>query len=101
MLDFLATYLEQFTYTGIFVILLLCGLGLPLPEETVIIAGGFLAYKGYTNLYMTIVVLVVGALTGDVTIYSLGQKWGDKVLRFRSLRTFLTEDEVQKNQRVF
>ncbi|HWP48193.1 MAG TPA: DedA family protein [Candidatus Limnocylindrales bacterium] len=101
MLDLLSVYLEQFTYAGIFVVLLLCGLGLPLPEETVIVAGGFLAYKGYTNLYMTIVVLVIGALTGDGIIYLLGRKWGDRVLGIKFLHTFLTKDKIQKTREYF
>jgi len=101
MLDLVSVYLEQFTYVGIFIILLLCGLGLPLPEETVIIAGGFLAYKGYTNLYMTIAILVGGALVGDVIIYFLGRKWGDKVLRFKFLQAVLTEDKIQKTKEYF
>ena len=37
--------LQNFAYMGPFVGLLLCGIGLPLPEETFLLAAGILLHK--------------------------------------------------------
>ena len=45
----ISSYIEHFTYLGLFVILMLCGLGLPMPEDVALLVGGFLAHEGVTR----------------------------------------------------
>ncbi len=71
-------WLESFTYLGIFVLLMLCGLGVPLPEEPVLIAGGYVAYKGYTHLLPTILVSMAAILLGDLVAFYLGRRYGQE-----------------------
>jgi membrane protein DedA with SNARE-associated domain len=70
-----------FAYATVFLILLACGLGVPLPEDISLILGGFLAHKGAANLPMMMVVGFAGILAGDSLIFYFGRRLGSKVGR--------------------
>jgi membrane protein DedA with SNARE-associated domain len=55
-------------------------LGSFLEGESFLIAAGFLAKRGYLNLNLIIIVAMAGAYLGDVTLYFLGRKKGEKVI---------------------
>lgn len=66
-------------YATVFLILLACGLGVPLPEDISLILGGFLAHKGAASLPIMMVVGFVGILAGDSLIFYFGRRLGRKV----------------------
>ncbi len=82
MVAIVSTYLEHFTYIGILVVLVLCGLGLPVPEDAVLLTGGFLAHRGIVEYPVTLVVSFVGVITGDCSLYFLGRRFGTGLLRY-------------------
>ena len=45
---------EPYTYLLVFAILLLCGFGLPIPEDITLIAAGLMAYYGKANVFVMI-----------------------------------------------
>lgn len=84
-------FIEHFTYGGIFLVLLLGGLGAPIPEELPVLAAGALAREGVIRWWMGLGLCIVGVLAGDVVLYSAGHHWGDRLLRWRLVRGVLTE----------
>jgi membrane protein DedA with SNARE-associated domain len=70
-----------FAYGTVFLILLVCGLGVPLPEDISLILGGFLAHKGAASLPVMMVVGFAGILAGDSLIFNFGRKLGSNVGR--------------------
>lgn len=66
-------------YATVFLILLACGLGVPLPEDISLILGGFLAHKGAASLPIMMVVGFAGILAGDSLIFHFGRRLGTKV----------------------
>ncbi|HYH99982.1 DedA family protein [Hyalangium sp.] len=70
-----------FAYATVFLILLACGLGVPLPEDISLILGGFLAHKGAASLPVMMVVGFVGILAGDSLIFHFGRRLGANVGR--------------------
>ncbi len=68
-----------FAYGTVFLILLVCGLGVPLPEDISLILGGWLAHKGAANLPIMMVVGFAGILVGDSLIFNFGRKLGKNV----------------------
>ncbi|WP_224249822.1 DedA family protein [Hyalangium gracile] len=70
-----------FAYATVFLILLACGLGVPLPEDISLILGGFLAHKGAASLPVMMVVGFAGILAGDSLIFYFGRKLGKNVGR--------------------
>lgn len=65
-------------YSLVFIVLVVCGLGVPLPEDISLIFGGFLAYEGAVRLPWMMVVGFVGILVGDSLIYSAGRRMGNR-----------------------
>jgi membrane protein DedA with SNARE-associated domain len=70
-----------FAYATVFLVLLACGLGVPLPEDISLILGGFLAHKGAASLPIMMAVGFAGILAGDSLIFHFGRKLGSNVGR--------------------
>ncbi|WP_169975085.1 DedA family protein [Tautonia rosea] len=82
--------IERFGYIGIILLLVLGGLGLPVPEEVPIIVAAILSKKGAMWAPMAFGSCVLGVLIGDFIVYGLGYVYGERVLSFRLTRKFLT-----------
>lgn len=67
------SYLGQFSYLGIFVVMMFAGYGIPVPEEILLLLVGYLAGTEVNNVYLAIAVSVVGLLVGDIILYSLSR----------------------------
>jgi membrane protein DedA with SNARE-associated domain len=80
-----STYLEHFTYAGLLVVLVLCGLGLPIPEDAVLLTGGFLAHRGIVEYPVALAISFVGVITGDCSLFFLGRRFGTGILRYFGL----------------
>jgi membrane protein DedA with SNARE-associated domain len=82
-------------YVAIFAALLLCGLGLPLPEDIILIAGGILAYYGVCDVWTMIAVGLLGVMIGDGFVFWLGHHYGKKLLHRWPFRIFLDESKIK------
>jgi membrane protein DedA with SNARE-associated domain len=91
----LQAFVEQFTYVGIFAVLLLGSLGVPLPEEMPIIAAAVLSHEGIVRWWLAVPVCLGGVLSGDVVLYWIGRHWGEHVLNWRAVRLVLTPEREQ------
>jgi len=81
-------------------ILLLCGFGLPLPEDVILITGGYLAYSGYMDIRIFLVVAMAGVLLGDSTMFMIGKKTGNSILNHRFLSKFIKPFHIKKARAV-
>src|SRR4029077_690426 len=77
-------------YLGIALILILGGLGLPIPEEAPIIVAAVLTRNGTLSGPLAIAGCLGGVLIGDMVVYLLGFFYGEKVLSLRLTRRLLT-----------
>src|SRR6185312_12389182 len=82
-------------------ILLLCGLGLPLPEDITLFAAGLLSYYGVTQVWVMILVALVGVVLGDSTIFFLGHHFGRKLTRRWFFHKLLPDDRLLAVQAKF
>lgn len=82
MVGLISAYIEHFTYLGLFVVLVLCGLGLPIPEDVALLAGGYLVHRGVTRYPITLVVSLVGVVAGDNSLFFLGRRFGTGWVRY-------------------
>jgi membrane protein DedA with SNARE-associated domain len=82
--------IREFGYVGIGLILILGGLGLPIPEEAPIILAAILTRNGQMSVLPAVASCLLGVLLGDFVVYLLGYFYGEKVLRFPLTRRFLT-----------
>ena len=76
LLDLLLNFDGPMPYLIVLTILLLCGLGLPIPEDVTLIVAGLAAYYGVCNIWGMMAVCLFGVILGDVIIFTLGYKYG-------------------------
>ena len=91
----IAQFLEEFTYLGVFLVLFAAGLGVPMPEELPIMAGGVLAHEGVVRWWLMLPVCVLGVLSGDVVLYWIGRHWGERVLSWRVVRFVMSREREE------
>lgn len=80
-------WIAQYGYAGIFSLLVLGIVGLPVPDETLLVFSGYLVYRGQLHLLPTIAAAFLGSLCGISVSYTLGrltgyffiEKYGSKV----------------------
>ena len=80
----------QLGYLGIVLILILGGLGLPIPEEAPIILAAVLSKNGQLQWPLALASCLAGVLLGDMVVYFLGFFYGEKVLSLPLTRRLLT-----------
>lgn len=81
MLGLLETFFQQFGYFAVFWVLVLCGFGIPIPEDVTLVAGGVISGLGYTNVHIMVAVGLAGVLVGDGLMFLLGRHYGERILR--------------------
>jgi membrane protein DedA with SNARE-associated domain len=89
-------FIEHFTYGGVFLVLLLGGLGAPVPEELPVLAAGALASEAIVRWWIALPLCIVGVLAGDIALYWAGHHWGERLLRWRVVRVVLTEGRERR-----
>lgn len=103
-LTWVSVYLYDFGYYNYifaFGILILCGFGLPIPEDITLVAGGLVSGLKATNPHVMLVVCFAGVLLGDSTMYILGKTFGYKIQKFKPMRKILPPRRFAMVQRQF
>jgi membrane protein DedA with SNARE-associated domain len=95
----ISEFIEQFTYLGVFLVLLASGMGAPVPEEIPIAAGGALAQQGVIRWWMALPVCLAGVLAGDVILYWSGHHWGERILQWHVVRLVLSREREEALKR--
>ncbi len=76
-------YLHEYGYLAVFAALFLEDFGVPVPGETLLIAGSLLATKGQLNIFILLPVAWLAAVLGDNVGYAIGRYGGRAlILRF-------------------
>lgn len=94
--ELLINYAQHFTYIATFILLLLCGLGLPVPEEVLLVISGYVAYKGLTSLYLTGGVDLLGVIGGDLILFYIGRGWSKGIRGHNIIRRFIGDAGLEK-----
>jgi membrane protein DedA with SNARE-associated domain len=77
-------------YTWLGGILLLCGLGLPIPEDISLIAAGYFSWCKALQVSKAFLVCFAAVLAGDSLAFFLGRYFGRRVLASRLARKYFT-----------
>lgn len=100
-MEFLIEFFSSYGYWAVFLVLLACGFGLPIPEDVTLVSGGVISGLGYTNVHWMLVVSMLGVLVGDSTMYWLGRIYGEKIRQFPLIRNIVTEERYKMVQERF
>ncbi|MCS7164489.1 MAG: DedA family protein [Thermodesulfovibrio sp.] len=75
------TIIEQFSYFGLFFLLILGGLGVPFfPEDLVLIACGVMISVGIIKPVPAVLISYAGLILSDFMLYWAGRKFGRKIV---------------------
>ena len=101
LLQHLVTIFAENGYLAVFIALMICGAGLPLPEDITLVAGGVIAGLGYANVHAMVALAMFGVLLGDSAIFLLGHHYGARILQWRFVARVLTPGRYLKVQEKF
>ncbi|MGD8453866.1 MAG: DedA family protein [Phycisphaerae bacterium] len=95
--------MQQAFYPVLLGILVVASLGLPIPEDIPLIAAGVLLYKypGIASWTGTFGVALLGIMTGDLVLYTMGRWWGLGVVDHRFVRWLITPRRLEQARRHF
>ena len=100
-MEFLISFFSSYGYWAVFLVLIACGFGVPIPEDITLVSGGVISGLGYTNVHWMLIVSMLGVLIGDSTMYWLGRIYGKKIRHFPLIRNIITEDRYKMVQERF
>jgi membrane protein DedA with SNARE-associated domain len=86
---------------GPFFLLLLCGLGLPLPEDIVLITAGMLGEIDGRTWVRVSMFMYAGVLGGDAMIFFAGRRFGTRLLGTAWFRRIFPPEKQQRVEELF
>jgi len=117
LVDLLSGHSLHVGYGAVFLVLVLCGFGLPLPEDIVLVTGGVLAWLASPinarngtatfatmlrdpGLHAMIGFGLGGILAGDAIIFWAGRRFGARVAEIGPLRRIVTPQKMEEVERL-
>jgi membrane protein DedA with SNARE-associated domain len=94
-------WVKDYGYVGIFLLLVLGIVGIPIPDETLLTFSGFLCFRGKLSLPLTLLTAFLGSATGISLSYLLGRSLGYKALKRFGPRFHITEEKLEAVHRWF
>ena len=82
-------------------VLLLCGLGLPIPEDIILVTAGMVAAEDGQSWVSATALMYAGVLIGDSFIFLLGRRWGSELLKHRWILRMLSPEKQEKVAQLF
>jgi membrane protein DedA with SNARE-associated domain len=99
--EFLLPIFTDYGYIAVFIMLLICGFGVPVPEDVTLVTGGVIAGLGYANPHLMFAVGMAGVMIGDGIMFSLGRWQGHRVMKLPLFRRMLTPERFSQAQGAF
>jgi membrane protein DedA with SNARE-associated domain len=70
----LAEFVATWGYLALLALLLLTGIGSPIPEDLLLLVGGYLVFIGVLTWPLTLAIGLTGVVGSDVLLYSVGRQ---------------------------
>ena len=97
----LTPYVEHGSYLAVFLVLILSGVGLPIPEEVTFIVAGYVVHRIQANVWVMIAFALCGILAGDSVTFVLGRKLGAGLLVRWPFNKVLTQQGLERSRQFF
>jgi membrane protein DedA with SNARE-associated domain len=88
----LTELIGDFTYPGVFLVLLATGLGVPIPEELPIVIAAMMARWQVMHWAGALGSCLGGVLAGDMLLYVVGRHFGRRILAWPAARRILAPE---------
>jgi len=86
--------IDQFPYVGLFVLLVLGGIGFPFPEDTTLFLCGFLISTKVVKLIPALLVVYSGLLSTDLFLHFVGRKYGRNIVTHKKFQKILSPERL-------
>ena len=96
-----AQWITDYGYCGIFFLLVFGIVGLPIPDEWLLVVAGYLAFKEILDLFPTLAIAAIGTAGGLTVSYILGRSSSDYVVRRYGRWLSIDEYKIQRTQQWF
>jgi membrane protein DedA with SNARE-associated domain len=90
----IAAFIYAYGYPGVFSLLMLGIVGLPVPDEWLLIFAGYLVHKGHFHIVPTLAVAVLGSVCGISVSYYLGHTLGISFVHRYGQWFHITEEKM-------
>lgn len=97
----IVSYVGDMGYWGIFLLMFLESTFFPFPSEIIMIPAGYLAYKGEMNLYMVVLMGILGSVGGALLNYYLAKSFGRAFILRYGKYFFIKEKTLDKLESFF
>jgi membrane protein DedA with SNARE-associated domain len=92
--------IEHWGYVAIVVFVILGNLGIPVPEESILVLAGYLVWQGDLRLPLVLLVGILSAIAGDNLGYWLGRRYGQAAVERYGRWVLLTPARLDVTRRV-
>jgi len=89
-----STLVEHFPYVGIFLLLILGGIGLPFPEDATLILTGFLVAQDVMKPIQAFLAVYPGLLISDFFLYWVGKKYGRMLVLHKRFQKIISPEQL-------
>src|SRR5437773_1039486 len=94
-------WVTDYGYFGIFFLLIFGIIGLPVPDEWLLVISGYLAFKNVLGLFPTLAIAAIGSATGLTVSYLLGRSSSDYMVRKYGRWLSIDEGKILRAQHWF
>jgi len=95
----LTPLIEHWGYLAIVVFVLLGNMGIPVPEESILVLAGYLVRQGSLRLPLVLLVGILSAIAGDNLGYWIGRRYGQAAVVRCGRRVLLTPARLDATRR--
>lgn len=99
--SFLQTFFFEYGYYAVFGVLLLCGMGLPVPEDITLVTAGVISALGSQNIHVMFVVAYLGVMVGDSLMYGIGWHFGPHIRQKKWFAKLLSPERMDQIDSLF
>lgn len=95
----LIAFFAIYGYIAVFLVLIACGFGVPIPEDITLVAGGVICGLAATmDVHLMVTIALLGVIIGDGTMFMLGKLLGPRVKKVPLLKNVFTEKRYKQMQ---
>lgn len=99
--SFALSMISTFGYSGIFILMMLESMVVPVPSELVMPFAGFLIEKGSFTFPFVILASTFGSITGSLIFYYVGKTGGHSIVETYGKYVLINHEDVKKTEEWF
>jgi membrane protein DedA with SNARE-associated domain len=100
-LDMDTLFTQESPYAGLILILILGTLGLPFPEDAILVSAGALVANQIIEAVPAFVVVGCTLLMTDLFLYSMGRKYGRRMVDHKTFQKRISPERLSQLERAF